>query len=133
MCPVPLAKLKLLILTLYFFSCALRFAMVFSFRSSVELFQTIGPLKATEFLPTSVLTGGILQTVFYTQSKNVQFNKIYGYDTIGSMIGMATLNGLLAYNYTGTKGCTKTLVDPPYREPACVDRIQNSTAVKSKI
>ena len=55
---------------------------------------------------------------------------IYGYD-IGSMTGMATLNRLLTYDDANTKGCTKILVGPPYREPVCVDRIFNGTAAKS--
>ena len=48
---------------------------------------------------------------------------IYRYDSIGSVIGMATLNDLLMYNKTDTKYYTIILVDPPYRELACVDRI----------
>ena len=46
-----------------------------------------------------------------------------GYDAIGSMIGTATQISLLTYNSTDTKGYTKILAGPPYREPACVDRI----------
>ena len=34
---------------------------------------------------------------------------IYGYENIGSMIGVATLSGFLTYNNTDTKGYTKIL------------------------
>ena len=40
----------------------------FSFKSSGKLFQIIGPLKATVFLPISVLNEGLLKTVLFLSS-----------------------------------------------------------------
>ena len=65
MCHVPLMKLKFLCsLNVY----TLEFLTVFSFKSSSKLFQIIGPLKATVFLPISVLNEGILKTVLLLSS-----------------------------------------------------------------
>ena len=44
-------------------------------------------------------------------------------DTIGSMIGMATLNGLLTYNNTDANGYNWILVGPLFREPVCVEKV----------
>ena len=54
------------------------------------------------------------------KSKKVQLTKhIYSDDTIGSMIGIGTLNDPLTCNSADTKGNTKVLVVPLYREPVC--------------
>ena len=46
-----------------------------------------------------------IERFFYTQSKNLlTYIYIYKNDTIGSMIGVATLNGLLTYNNIDTNG-----------------------------
>ena len=65
----------------------------------------------------------IMETLIYTESRIVQFTKIYlRWRHHWDMIGMATLKGLFTYNNIGTKGYTKVTVAPPIRKTSLCQR-----------